>query len=286
MKILITGTHGFVGRNVKEYLEKDKKYEIYAPLRSELDCTDEESVTLYLEKHRFDYVLNFAFCGGAVEESTCKNMRMFYNFYKNSHLYGKMFYTGSGAEYGKHRGIASVTENEVGTNIPTDSYGILKYSIGKNIESSSNIYNLRIFGLYGKYEYYPTKFISNVCCKAIKDIHLTMRQNVYFDYLWIDDFCRMLELMLHAELKHHTYNMVSGKRISLKEICDIVLEISGKSLPVHICKDGLANEYTASNKRFIEEFPKFTYTPAKQAIEELYHWYEGNVDIDIYKLLY
>ena len=30
-KILITGASGFVGRNVKEYLEQTEKYEIYAP---------------------------------------------------------------------------------------------------------------------------------------------------------------------------------------------------------------------------------------------------------------
>ena len=46
MKILITGASGFVGRNVKEYLEKkNEEYEIYAPTSKELDCLDEQEVT-------------------------------------------------------------------------------------------------------------------------------------------------------------------------------------------------------------------------------------------------
>lgn len=36
-KILITGLSGFVGRNVKEYLEAKHQYELYSPLSRELD---------------------------------------------------------------------------------------------------------------------------------------------------------------------------------------------------------------------------------------------------------
>ena len=154
------------------------------------------------------------------------------------------------------------------------------------IENSENIYNLRIFGLYGKYEYYPTKFISNVCCKAIKGLPLSMRRDVYFDYLWIDDFCRMLDFFLCNKPKYHTYNVVSGTPVSLTQICDAVREVSGKKLPVYVCREGLANEYTASNRRFMKECPDFVFTPLREAVEELYRWYSVEADIDLYKLIY
>ena len=292
MKILITGASGFVGRNVKEYLEKQGKYEIYAPSSKELDCLDERGVTKYLQQHHFDYIFHFAIYGDSVDKSKEKNkildynLRMFLNFYKNANLFSRMYYTGSGAEYDKRYDISSVKEEELGRSIPVDSYGLLKYTIAQMIENSSNIYNLRLFGIFGKYEYYPTKFISNVCCKAIKDLPLTMRQNVYFDYLWIEDFCRMAELFLYHQPRFHTYNVVSGTKVSLKDICEDVLAISKKELPVFVCKDGLANEYTASNRRFLNEFPEFQYTPIKSAIEILYQWYQENPNIDIYQLLY
>ena len=162
----------------------------------------------------------------------------------------------------------------------------MKYIVNQYIENSENIVNMRLFGIYGKYEYYPLKYISLACCKAIKGIPLAMRQNVYFDYLWVDDFCRMLEWFLHNEPKYKSYNMVSGQKISLEEICSIIRKVSKKQIPVYVCKEGLANEYTASNKRFLEEYPDFRYTSAEKAIGILYKWYETECDIDTYKLFY
>lgn len=58
-------------------------------------------------------------------------------------------------------------------------------------------------------------------------------------------------------------------------------------MPIYICKEGLANEYTASNARFLKEYKDFQYTPAKEAIEKLYQWYDSRKEqIEMYKLLY
>lgn len=67
-RILITGASGFVGRNVKEYLEQTEKYEIYAPTSSELNCLDEQAVVSCLKQYNFDYVLHFAVYGDAIDK--------------------------------------------------------------------------------------------------------------------------------------------------------------------------------------------------------------------------
>ena len=290
--ILITGASGFVGRNVKEYMQQ-RDYKVLAPTSKELDCLDEKGVEEYLTSNKVDIVFHFAVYGDGIDKSKDGtkaleyNLRIFYNFARCSHLYKKMFYTGSGAEYDKRFPICDVREEDFGKNVPVDQYGLMKYTINQYIEKCDNIYNMRLFGIFGKYEYYPTKFISNVCCKAIKGIPISMRQNVYFDYLWVEDFCRMMECFLHKELKYQTYNMVSSQKISLLEICNHVNRISGKDLPVIVCKEGLANEYTASNNRFIQECSDFVYTPIEKSIENLYSWYAAQENsIDIYRLLY
>ncbi len=293
IQLLITGGSGFIGRNVKEFLEKNHpEYNILAPASRELDCLDEASVAQYLSSHKFDYVLHFAVYSSRPDNTkdTMKmvpyNLRIFWNFAKLSNMYGKLFYLGSGAEYDKRFPIVKVSEDSVGTTVPVDDYGLMKYTIGQAIEHSTNIYNLRLFGIFGKYEYYPLKFISNVCCKAIKGLPLTIRQDVYFDYLWIEDFCRMLEWFLEHEPVYHTYNLVSGQSVLLSEICQTVLKVSRKELPIIICREGLGNEYTAKCERYLKESPKFVHTPLEDSVRKLYQWYEKNADIDLYQLLY
>ena len=116
-KVLITGSSGFVGKNIKEYLESRKEeYQLYCPSSKELNCIDEGEVERYIKEHSFDYILHFAVYGDGVDKSKDGtkaleyNLRIFLNFYKQADFYGKMYYTGSGAEYDKRFDIVNVRE--------------------------------------------------------------------------------------------------------------------------------------------------------------------------------
>lgn len=294
MKILITGGSGFVGRNVKEYLLL-KGHDVYAPTSGELNCIDEEKVKDCLKRNHYDVVLNFAVYGAGIDPTKDASraleysLRIFLNFYRYSDLYGRMIYTGSGAEYDKRFPIESVTEDDLGKHlIPTDQYGLMKYTANQMIEKSRNIYNLRLFGIFGKYEYWKTKYISNLCCKSLKGLPLSLRKNCYFDYLWIDDFCRLLEMFLHLQSpKYHVYNAVSGIRVSLHELALLVNEVADEPRDIIVCSEGWANEYTANNDRIRVELPEWELTDMRVAVKELYNWYKEHIDsIDSYSLIY
>lgn len=282
-KILILGSNGFVGRNLVGYLHSVGGYEILCPSRRELDLIKEEEVGRYLEKHRIDVVVHSAIFtpqGEADEQLVVENdLRIFYNLEKYSDMYEKMIYLGSGAEYGKQGDISSVCEEQIGERIPSDPYGFAKYVIGKHIEQSSNIYNFRIWGLFGKYEDWWSTFISGCCCKAIKNYPLSIRQDLYFDYVWIDDFCRVLEWSIDHDLKYHTYNVGSGKRVRLSEIAEDIRRISGKHIDIFICEAGLGREYTANRERLIKEYGREYCTPMADAIQNVYQWYMENEKI-------
>lgn len=294
MKILLTGGSGFVGRNVKEYLQQ-KGYDVYAPTSRELDCMDEEKVKLHLQAHHYDVVFHFAVYGdkGDHVRDAAKvleyNLRIFYNFAKYASLYGRMIYTGSGAEYDKRYPIQMVTEEDWSIrSLPIDQYGLMKYLVNQTIENSENIYNLRLFGIFGKYEDWKTKFISNLCCKSLKGLPLSLRRNCYFDYLWIDDFCRMLEKFIKLEHpRYHVYNAVRGERIDLLSLAHIVNEVADEKREIFVCREGYANEYTANHDRIMQEMPDITYTDIKSSVGQLYKWYKEHLDeIDIYSLIY
>lgn len=292
-KILIVGGSGFIGRSLGEYLKKKKIYNIYMPSSKELNAVDEKQVENYLKRNFFDVIIHAAVHNPVTNiERKSQNMleyslRMFYNFERLQNYYGKMFYMGSGAEYGKQGDIIDYKEEKIGERIPDNDYGLMKYIINDSIRKSINIYNIRLFGIYGRYEEWKYKFISNICCKAIKNVPITIRQNVYFDYLYINDFCRIMEWFIENSPKYRDYNVVTGKKIDLFSLAEKVLEISNKKLPIYVCKEGLANEYSASNERLMKEIKNFNYTDVDIAIGELYDWYLiHESELDIYPLLY
>ena len=121
----------------------------------------------------------------------------------------------------------------------------------------------------------------------MKNIPISIRQNVYFDYLYITDFCRIIEWFIFNEPKHHTYNVCSGRKYSLLELANIVKEVSNKNIQIYVCKDGLSKEYTASNDRLVKEITGLEFTDMKTAIKNLYAYYESiENQIDLYYLLY
>lgn len=293
-KILLTGGTGFVGRNVKEYLEQ-KDYMVYAPSSCQLDCLDENAVKEHLWQNYYDVILHFAVYGDGIDKTKDGkkvleyNLRIFTNFAKCSDLFGKMIYTGSGAEYDKRYPIQMVKEEDLAKRmIPTDQYGLMKYVANQMIEKSDNIYNLRLFGIFGKYEYWKTKFISNLCCKSLKGLPLSIRKNCYFDYLWIDDFCRMLEKFMRLEKpQYHVYNAVRGERVDLLSLAKIVNEIADTKQEIIVCQEGYANEYTANNDRICKELPDLKFTDIKESVSALYTWYRMHQnEIDVYSLIY
>ena len=292
-KVLLIGGSGFIGRNILEYFRDSDKYSIVAPSSKELNILDEDNVTKYLKDNYFDIILNFAIYGDGIDKTKDGtkmleyNLRMFLNFEKNSHLFGKMYYAGSGAEYDKRFNIIDVREEDEGKSIPIDQYGLMRYTVDKIIRASSNIYNLKIFGIFGKYEQWERRFISNCCCRAIKGLPLTIRKNLYFDYLYVEDFCIILEKLMDITPNEHSINVTRGEKIDLYSIAKMVREISNKKLDIFVCEEGLGNEYTACNSKLLCEIGEFKYTDIKDAIIRLYRWYEVNEkEIAITKLLY
>lgn len=291
-RVLLLGVGGFIGKSLYEHLSQNNDLEINAPTFEQLNLLNESSVKLCLQEKYYDVVINAAIYNPNIDPYSPipeieQDLRMFLILEKYHDLYDKMLYFGSGAEFDKTKDIVSVKEDDFINELPKTQYGMAKYTIGRIIEKSDNIYSLRIFGLFGEKEGYRFKFISGACAKAVKNIPISIRQNVYFDYLYIKDFCRIVEWFIFNKPVYHTYNVCSGQKYSLLELASIVKEVSKKDIPIFVCKEGLATEYTASNERLIVEMLNFSFTNIKVAIKHLYDYYKEKEDeIDLYHLLY
>lgn len=280
MKILLTGAHGFAGKNLTEYLSD--KYTLLTPSHSELDLLQENRVDTFFDNHRIDVVIHTAVVGGSrkeeAEESALeRNLRMFFNILRNKHKFGKLINCGSGAEYDKRFPIQQVKEEDFDKRVPSDEYGYAKYLCSQYIQQSKdNIMSLRIFGLFGKYEDYRYRFISNAMCRNIFGLPITMNQDVYFDYIYINDFVRIVDYFITHDGAHKIYNIGTGKRVNLKTIAARINEIADKKSEIIIKHQGLNKEYSCDNKRLADELGDFNFTDFDTYMEELYTWYKQN----------
>lgn len=280
-KILLTGGTGFIGGNILPILQK--KYEVKSPRRNELNINDESSVDEYLSNNKFDILIHSAnITPGKNSADKMENMleytiKAFLNFQKHSDKFEKIFYFGSGAEYDKRKDIVLIKETDIGNSIPVDPYGLAKYVINQIARGSKNIYNLRIFGCYGPTDA-KTKFIRDCidCCLEHKPI--TIRQNCYFDYMYVEDLARIIDKMINSELKYHDYNICTGKRIDLLTIAKIIDKKMQNNQGIKIAQKGLNKEYTANNARLLSDIGTFNYTCIEDGIQKQIDWQKIKVE--------
>ena len=279
MVVLVTGGSGFIGRNLLEQLRG--KYELLAPTHQELDLLDADAVSGYFRSHKIDVVVNSGTHPGhrnAKDPTNLvyRNTRMFFNIVRNRARFRKMIHLGTGAVYDMRHYCPKMKEEYFDTHVPADETGYSKYLCAKYIEQADGIWELRPFGVFGKYEDWEIRFISNAICRTLFDLPITIRQNRNFDYVYVKDLIRVIDLFICTEPQHKFYNVTPDASIELKTLAKVVLEISGKRLDIKIATPGMGTEYSGDNSRLRSEFPEIKFTPFRQAIEKLYAWYSQN----------
>ncbi|MBT4121066.1 MAG: NAD-dependent epimerase/dehydratase family protein [Candidatus Magasanikbacteria bacterium] len=278
IKILLTGGSGFFGRNIVELL--GDKYEILAPNSKELNLLDTSLVYNFLKKEKVDIVIHAAAVGVARNEKdnpgiVLDNLKMFFNLVRAKKMYKRMIFLGSGAEYNKQQELKNIRESDFDKSVPEDPYGFYKYVCAKYCEEASFITHLRLFGVYGKYEDYKTRFISNIICKVLLGLPVTMNQDTYFDYLYVNDFVKILGYFIENEkTKHKFYNIGRGERVSLSSIVHRILYVLDEEKDIKINKPDLNKEYTCDISRLKSELKNIEYTELDQSLLELIKYYK------------
>jgi GDP-L-fucose synthase len=288
MNIFITGSTGFIGKHLIEYLNINySDYTLFAPSSKELHLHNEKEVDNYIKKNKIDIIIHLANRGGGRDTVDMKNiteynLRMFFNIAKHEKNVKKIISFGSGAEYSKHKPIIEVKEDDYLKEIPKDEYGFYKWITSKYIEKSRNMVQLRVFGCYGEYEDYRYKFISNAIVKNLLNLPIVIYKNVYFDYIYINDLVKIIDWFIHNDSKYKIYNTTTGKKIDLIMLARCINEVSDYKSEIKILNDGLNNEYTSNNKRLLSEI-NINFTSHKEAIKKMREFFKNNVnklDID------
>ena len=223
--VLLTGGNGFIGKNLKESFLA-QKYNLLTPGSKDLNLCDEDAVARYFDEHQIDIVIHSAVKPNHRNAKDLSNIfysntRMFFNLERYSDRYQKMLVLGSGAIYDLRYYRPLMKEDEYTRFLPADEHGYCKYVCEKVIEKSSNIYDLRLFGIFGKYEDYAIRFISNAICKTLYDLPVTLRQNRRFSYLYVDDLPSVIDHFIENTPQYKAYNVVPDQVVSLYDLAHV-----------------------------------------------------------------
>jgi len=290
-KILITGGDGFLAKSLYEKLIGN--YQLISCNRSTLDLNDSVAVSSFLKKEKFDIVIHTATYDAAPKDSLKNknkvlenNLRMFFNLARCEDYFEKMLYFGSGAEFSREHWKPKMLESYFDKHVPVDQYGLSKYIMNKHAEQSNNIYNLRLFGVFGEYDDWRYRFIPNACCHALHGSPIYIHKNSRVDFLYIDDLLKIVSWFIESNPNHHVYNVCSGQVYDFVTWAKGIISISGKKIDFNVNSHAIG-EYSGDNSILLKEMSDFEFSSMEDSLRLLYQWYEKNKDmIDINQFHY
>jgi nucleoside-diphosphate-sugar epimerase len=251
MKILITGGSGFVGRNLIKALNKD--YDVYSPTSNELDLTDAQQVTTYLQNKYFDVVIHCAIRGGRrlqpdTADDMYENLSMYFHLMDNRDRFGKFFNFASGAEFDRRKGVFPTSKtNKLETSWPIDYYGMSKNIISRLLKTDKQSYNFRIYGVFGTDED-DTRFIKASLLKIKQNLPIEIHQDKLMDFIHIDDLINIIKYYL-SNPKYpldSEVELVYSQKYTLSRLATLIKEITESQVSININSETKGGSYIGS----------------------------------------
>ncbi len=244
MKILITGSSGFIGKHLVTFLKKNSaEIEVVNWNKSEGDLTRIETGKELMQLNNIDKIIHLA-SNNFVPESWEKTAE---------YIIGNYTSTFNVLEYCRHKGaeLVYISSYMYGntTNIPINEkaeikvnnpYGFSKLS-GENLcrfyqeTFQVPLVILRPFNIFGVGQRedflipYLVEQITNPSKKIVEVNDINPRR----DYLFVDDFCTLLNTVIVNQQESNVFNVGYGQSYSVGQIIEKIMTISGEKKDIH-----------------------------------------------------
>lgn len=229
MKLFITGSSGFVGKNLVSFY---KEHDIHSYTRG-------QNLVEELEKFQPEVIINSAAEIYDSEKMYASNIQIVYDcleYVKKTKI--RMIQIGSSSEYGTMNRASKETDR---IN-PIDVYQATKGAATLLCQGYARKYKLdvliaRPYSIYGPGEK-PHRLFPMLYKSFIRNQQMNLKQG-YHDFIYIDDFLRGIDILInHQNPKHgDIVNFGSGIQYSNFEICDFFEEIVGHSASINKIND-------------------------------------------------
>ncbi len=302
MKIMVTGGNGFIGHTLVRHLlngGNDVKVIDIKPIKFKHDGLEfvKKSVLedLKPEMEGCDAIYHLAAELGVVNSdkkplhTLAVNIDGTVNVFKcalNTNV-KKIVYTSSSEVYGEAREIPL---KEDSPKSPVSVYGVSKltaemYAKGYVQEHNMDINPVRLFNVYGPgqgFEWVMSIFIQKVLNSEAPVVFGDGSQVRCFTY--IEDIVSGIEKVMENGVKGEAYNIANTDQITMKELAELIIKISGKNLKPKIVSFG---KETRTKEReimkrvpSIEKLKSIGWKPQvniQEGLAKTYNWYKDNL---------
>lgn len=260
---LITGGAGFVGSNLVELLLKEPSNTItiiddlsMGSLQNlphskrivffQRSITDYKFVNHLLSEQHFDYIVLLAAIASVADSvdrpykthliNQEANLNIIETLRQKKITFKKLFFASSAAVYGSLPGLPKREDMAVQ---PLTQYAVDKYATERAILNYSRLYNMpmvcaRFFNIYGPKQN-PSSPYSGVlsilmnCLAHDKTFTFFGDGHQVRDFIYIKDVVTAIDGLLHSpDVKGDVFNIANGNQTTLKEVVELLEEISGK----------------------------------------------------------
>lgn len=254
MRILITGSGGFLGKNIVNWL-KTTSHIAFPIHTSDLNLTDVGLVKKYIIRNKINFIIHCAICGGKRSDNDSihdfmNNILMFESLYKISCEHEiPIINFGSGAEFDRRYNINQCYEFEAMNRMPEDYYGLAKNLINRRILTSKYCYNFRLFGCFNYLEN-STRFFKRNIQNAINGSPIIVNKDRYMDYVFCDDVIKIIQIYLENRYEidslPKSLNICYENKYRLLELAFMIKNITKSSSDILVESESLDNSYTGN----------------------------------------
>ena len=242
MNILVTGSNGFVARNLATNL---KEYNLTLTNRSNLNLLDAKEVKEFFKDKYFDVVIHTATTGGSRlrdDESFVfyQNCLMHQNILDNCLSFDKYISFGSGAELDRRYNIDMSTDLRCA--YPIDPYGMSKNFIAKSGLLFNNFHNIRLFNVFNSDELSSRMIKANIL-NYINKKPIVIHQDKYMDFFYMDDLCEVVKFTINSNVKQQTINCSYQEKYKLSDIAKIINNLSDYNVDIVVENQNLGLSY-------------------------------------------
>lgn len=271
MNILITGSNGFIGRNLSKQLSS-YGHKITKLHRENCNLLDPESVNSFFtnSEQTYDLVLHTAVEGGRRIKTddaniVYNNLLMLYNLLSYQKYYQCIISFGSGAELDRRYDINSHSINRY----PIDPYGLSKNIIDKLCATEDKLCNFRLYNCFGVDEQSDRMIRANII-RYLNKQNIIIQQNRRMDFFYVDDLGLLINSLISCNSIPKIHDCCYAEKYDLFQIAEMINNLDNHKVDIIVEQPGLNKDYTGISANI-----NINYIGLKQALNIIYNKYKA-----------